>query len=270
MIALENISKNYGATLALKNISLEIKAGKIYGLLGPNGSGKSTLIKIILKILSPTTGEIKFLNDSLVKDFYNSIGYLPEERGLFLNSPVYEVLSYFGELKNLHGKELKEKIFFWLEKLSLADSAKLLVGQLSKGNRQKVQLITAIMHEPVLLILDEPYTGFDPVNQQLLNEIISGYSNNERTVILSTHLMNFVENVCTDVIFLHNGNLIFNGELKNLLAKHSQDIYVIEIEKEQTRKEELEKLNFKRLTEKHPPLNEIFLQELNGEKENAQ
>ena len=265
MIELKNISKSYGQTKALKGIDVKINSSKIYGLLGPNGSGKSTLIKIILKIIEPTKGTVNYFDDNLKNGFYNSVGYLPEERGLFLNSKVKDVLNYFGKLKNLRGKNLDKKINYWLERLALKDSSHFQIGQLSKGNQQKVQLITALLHEPKLLILDEPYTGFDPLNQQLLNEIILEYSSNDKTIILSTHLMNFVENVCTDVIFLNKGNLLYNGSLKDLFAKHSEETFLLEIEKSKATEEELQTLPYKNLITKHPALNEIFFEELKNQ-----
>jgi ABC-2 type transport system ATP-binding protein len=265
MIELKNISKSYGQIQALNGINIKINSSKIYGLLGPNGSGKSTLIKIILKIIEPTKGTVNYSDDNLKNNFFNSVGYLPEERGLFLNSKVIDVLSYFGKLKNLKGKNLKERINYWLERLELKDSSLFQIGQLSKGNQQKVQLITALLHEPKLLILDEPYTGFDPLNQQLLNEIILEYSANEKTIILSTHLMNFVENVCTDVIFLNQGNLLYNGSLKNLFSKHSEETFLLEIEKSKATEQEVRALPYKNLTTKHPALNEIFFEELKNQ-----
>ncbi len=266
MIELREISRYYNKIVALKNINLKLSRGKIYGLLGPNGSGKSTLIKIILKIIEPSSGEIVFDDKSLTKNFFNSIGYLPEERGLYLNSSVVEVLSYFGKLKSLSGKELNSRIDFWLERLELKEAGKFQIGQLSKGNQQKVQLIVALLHEPELLILDEPYSGFDPLNQQLLNEIIKEYSDTERTIILSTHLMNFVEDVCSDVIFLNKGDLIYTGSLKSLFGNYSEDTLLVEFDKNKETEELLKDANFKNLKVKHPPLNKIFLEELKRHK----
>ncbi len=264
MIRLKELTKYYGKVKALNKISLQINAGKIYGLLGPNGSGKSTLIKLVLKILDPSEGEIIFEDDDLKNNFYNEVGYLPEERGLFLNSTVKDVLTYFGKLKNLNGTVLNEKIAYWLEKFTLTQNSSSLVGSLSKGNRQKVQLITALLHEPKLLILDEPYSGFDPVNQELLNTIIREYYSTNRVIILSTHLMNFVENICTDVIFLNKGELLYTGTLENLLRKYSEETYYIEIEKNEAAEKILSELQYKNLKQKQPSLNEIFLKELNN------
>jgi len=262
MIKLENITKYYGKLRALNGISLDLDEEKVYGLLGPNGSGKSTLLKIILRLIEPNEGKVIFTSAELKNNFFNSIGYLPEERGLFKNSPVEEVITYFAKLKGLSGRKLEKQTNYWLERFSLAESRKKLIGQLSKGNQQKVQFITAIIHNPALLILDEPFTGFDPINQQLLKEVIREFSQKGKTVILSTHLMNFVEDICKEIIFLNEGNLLFAGGLEQIQKTYSEEKFVLEISKEKTTEEELKKIPYDKIKAKHPSLNEIFLREL--------
>jgi len=222
MIELKSISKYYNNLKALENVSLTISSNKIYGLLGPNGSGKTTLIKIILKIIDPSKGEVVFNNEYLENDFFNSVGYLPEERGLFQNSSLYDVLIYFGKLKNLTNPELKESVDYWLEQFNLQDLKKLKIAQLSKGNQQKAQLILALLNYPKLLILDEPFTGFDIMSQKKLKEILISLVAPNRVIIISTHLLSFVKDICTDVLFLNNGKLIYSGLLESLLNEYSK------------------------------------------------
>ncbi len=222
MIELENVSKYFGKVRALENISVRFSPNKIYGLLGPNGSGKSTLIKIILKILEPTEGKLFIDNERLRQDFLNKIGYLPEERGLYLYSSVYDALKYFGRLKNVTGERLSSEINVWLRRFDLLEWKKLKIARLSKGNQQKVQLISALLNAPDLLILDEPFTGFDIQNQKTLKDILTSLISPERIIILSTHLMSFVEDICTDLLFLHKGRVIYSGELSELMNRYSK------------------------------------------------
>ncbi len=221
MIELKNLSKTFGEVKALKNISLQILPAKIYGLLGPNGSGKSTLIRLILKILEPSEGEINFTDNIISGEFLNRIGYLPEERGLYKNSKVYDLLKYLSKLKGMSTEEIDTKITYWLERFEIQNVRNLKIARLSKGTMQKVQLISALIHSPDLLILDEPFTGFDITIQKMLKDILLSLVDKNRIIILSTHLMNFVEDICTDIIFLNNGELLYSGSLHSLMNHYS-------------------------------------------------
>jgi len=216
MLIVKNLVKKFNSTVAVDNISLTVNPGKIFGLLGPNGAGKTTTIRTILNIIKPTSGEIIFNGNPISYDYYNLIGYLPEERGLYKRSRVIDVLVYFAALKNLSNRNATNFADFWLKKLNISEYRNKKIEELSKGNQQKIQLIAAIMHNPSLLILDEPFTGFDPINQQEVKDLILSFVSEGKTIILSTHQMELAEKLCEDILLINNGKEVSSGKLSDI------------------------------------------------------
>ena len=219
MLIVNKLVKRFNTTPAVDNISFTVRPGKIFGLLGPNGAGKTTTIRTILNIIKPTSGEIIFNGNPITYEYYNMIGYLPEERGLYKRSRVIDVLVYFASLKNLSNKDAIKSADFWLKKLNIYNYRNKKIEQLSKGNQQKIQLIAAIIHNPSLLILDEPFTGFDPINQQEVKDLILSFVSEGKTIILSTHQMELAEKLCEDILLLNNGKEVSSGNLSDI-KKH--------------------------------------------------
>ncbi|MCW8804352.1 MAG: ATP-binding cassette domain-containing protein [Ignavibacteriaceae bacterium] len=216
MLIVNNLVKKFNSTLAVDNLSFTVHPGKIFGLLGPNGAGKTTTIRTILNIIKPTLGEIIFNGNPITYEYYNIIGYLPEERGLYKRSKVIDVLIYFAALKNISKKNAANLADSWLKKLNILEYRDKKIEQLSKGNQQKVQLIAAIIHNPSLLILDEPFTGFDPINQQEVKDLILSFLSEGKTIILSTHQMELAEKLCEDILLINNGRAVSSGKLSDI------------------------------------------------------
>lgn len=216
MLIVNNLIKKFTNTLAVDNLSFTVNPGKIFGLLGPNGAGKTTTIRTILNIIKPTSGEIIFDGKPITYEYYNIIGYLPEERGLYKRSKVIDVLVYFAALKNISKSDASKRAEFWLKKLNILEFRDKKIEQMSKGNQQKVQLIAAILHNPSLLILDEPFTGFDPINQQEVKNLILSLLSEGKTIILSTHLMELAEKLCEDILLIDKGRAVSSGKLSDI------------------------------------------------------
>ncbi len=216
MLIVENLTKVFNDVTAVDNISFNVNPGKIFGLLGPNGAGKTTTIRTVLNIIKPTSGKILFDGKSITHEFFNIIGYLPEERGLYKKSKVIDVILYFAELKKMSKKKAEEEAVLWLQKLGIENYKSKKIEELSKGNQQKVQFITAVIHDPKLLILDEPFSGFDPINQQLVKELLLGFVNSGKVIMLSTHQMETVEKLCTDILLLNEGKEVCSGNLSQI------------------------------------------------------
>ena len=220
IIEVQNVNKSFGKQRALSNISLNVKEGCIYGLLGPNGAGKTTLIRIINQILSPDSGSIRIGGEILNQKHIFSIGYLPEERGLYKKMKVGEQSIYLSQLKGLNKKEAKEKLSYWFNKFEISSWWNKKVEDLSKGMAQKVQFITTILHNPKLIILDEPFSGLDPVNSQLIKKEILNLKANKTSIILSTHNMNSVEEICDEAAIINKSNKILEGKISQLKEKY--------------------------------------------------
>ncbi|MFC2094094.1 ABC transporter ATP-binding protein [Bacteroidota bacterium] len=216
MLLVENLVKEFQNTTAVNNISFKVEPGKIFGLLGPNGAGKTTTLRTVLNIIKPTSGKILFNNQLITADFLNNIGYLPEERGLYRKSKVLDVIVYFAELKNMSRTDAVKQADSWLERLDIPHYRHSKIDELSKGNQQKVQFIMSVIHNPQLLILDEPFTGFDPINQQEIRELIFSFESEGKIIILSTHQMETAEKLCADIFLLNNGKEVTSGKLSNL------------------------------------------------------
>jgi len=216
MLIVNNLVKKFNFVAAVDGLTFTVNPGKIFGLLGPNGAGKTTTIRAILNIIKPTSGEIIFDGKPITYEYYNTIGYLPEERGLYKKSKVIDVLTYFGSLKNLKRSDAINSANSWLKKLNIIEYRDKKIEQLSKGNQQKVQLIAAIIHNPKLLILDEPFTGFDPINQQEVKDLILSFVSEGKTIILSTHLMDLAERLCEDILLIDKGKPVCSGRLSDI------------------------------------------------------
>ncbi len=221
-LVIEGVHKRYGDTPALSGIDLEVGAGEVLGLLGPNGAGKSTLIRIVMDIIRADSGRVLLDNRPIGWQVLDGVGYLPEERGLYKKQTVLEVLVYFGMLKGLSRREAAARSRRWLTRLELAHTANWRVERLSKGMSQKVQLASALLCEPELCILDEPFSGLDPVSLRLVRELIRERRAAGRTTILSTHQMNEVEGLCDRVALIHNGRLLVYGTVDEVRRLHSQ------------------------------------------------
>ena len=219
MLVVKNLVKRFNSTVAVDDLSFTVNSGKIFGLLGPNGAGKTTTIRTILNIIKPSSGEIIFDGKPITYEYYNIIGYLPEERGLYKRSKVIDVLVYFASLKNVKRQDANQLADIWLTKLNISNLKEKRIEQLSKGNQQKVQLIAAIIHNPSLLILDEPFTGFDPINQQEVKNLILSFLSEGKTIILSTHQMDLAEKLCEEILLINNGKEVSIGKLSEIKKK---------------------------------------------------
>ncbi len=213
VLELNGVSKRYGAFTAVDDISFAIPSGSIYGFLGPNGAGKTTTIRMILDILKPDAGSIRILGKSCALNVRHRIGYLPEEKGLYKKMRVWSIISYFATLKGMEKKTAKARAFELLERYGLKDYAEAKVESLSKGMGQKVQVLSAVAHNPELVILDEPFSGLDPVNQEVLEQLIKDMAENGQTVIFSTHIMQHAERLCNRMLLITKGKKVFDGTL---------------------------------------------------------
>jgi ABC-2 type transport system ATP-binding protein len=219
MLEVKNLVKTYGNVTAVNNLSFSVKPGKIFGMLGPNGAGKTTTIRTILNIIKPNTGEVLLDNKPVTKDLFNSIGYLPEERGLYKKSKVSDVITYLANLKGMSGASVKKELDRWLDKLEIPQYRERKIEELSKGNQQKIQFISAVIHNPLLLILDEPFSGFDPINQQLIKDVILDLTDNGKIIILSTHQMDTAEKLCSEILLINEGKEVLSGNLSEIKKK---------------------------------------------------
>ncbi|MDL5045987.1 ATP-binding cassette domain-containing protein [Oscillatoria amoena NRMC-F 0135] len=224
----KNVTKRYATHLALDEVSLTIPEKSIYGLLGPNGAGKTTFIRIINQIINSDGGEIRIFGELLNEKHIGMIGYLPEERGLYKKLKVGEQLLYLAQLKGLSRSEALERIKVWLEKFEIKDWWQKKVEDLSKGMAQKVQFISTVLHEPRLIILDEPFSGFDPVNAQLITENILELREKGSTIIFSTHRMETVESLCNQIALLNKSKKILEGSKKQVKEQFRSNTYLVE------------------------------------------
>ena len=227
MLEISNISKSFYKKTALDNVSLNIESGEIYGLLGPNGAGKTTLIRIINKIIEPDYGYIKFQGDVLSQKHLAEIGYLPEERGLYKNMTVENHALFLGQLRGLSKYDVKIKLNYWLEKFNIEDWRKKRIEELSKGMAQKVQFICTVLHEPKLLILDEPFSGFDPINIQLIRQELIEMKAKGKTIILSSHNMESVEEICGRVALINSSKKIIEGKISSIKEDRKTNEYAL-------------------------------------------
>ncbi|MGY3779014.1 ABC transporter ATP-binding protein [Isobaculum melis] len=214
MLEVKGLTKTFGKLIAVDNMSFTIPDGQILGLIGQNGAGKTTTFRLILRFLTEDRGEVLWNGEKLTNEDYNLIGYLPEERGLYPKISIEEQIYYFAKLRGKSKQEIKPLIDFWMDKFQVKGKKTDKIKSLSKGNQQKVQLICTLIHQPKLVILDEPFSGLDPVNAELLKQGIIDLKKEGSCVIFSTHRMEHVEEICDELIMLKNGEMVLNGTIK--------------------------------------------------------
>lgn len=228
MLSIRNIVKQYAGHTALNNVSLEIESGQIFGLLGPNGAGKTSLIRIINQITAPDSGEIYFNGERLNQSHIERIGYLPEERGLYKKMEIGEQMIYLARLKGLSKEEATTRLKTWFEKLGMETWWKKKIEELSKGMQQKAQFVATVLHEPDLIILDEPFSGFDPVNAELIKEEILKLNRKGATILFSTHRMESVEELCDSIALINESRKILDGKIKDIKNTYRNETYLVE------------------------------------------
>ena len=224
----ENITKRYANHVALDDVSLEIPSQSIFGLLGPNGAGKTSLIRIINQITGPDSGQLYFLGEKLQRKHIMQIGYLPEERGLYKKMKVGEQALYLAQLKGMTKPEAQLKLKHWFDKFEIGEWWNKEVEELSKGMQQKIQFIVTVLHEPKLLILDEPFSGFDPINSNLIKEEILQLKKQGATILFSTHNMESVEELCDNIALIHQSKKILDGTVKEIRKQHKTNVFEIQ------------------------------------------
>jgi len=232
MLSIKNIVKQYAGHRALDNVSIEVEKGTIYGLLGPNGAGKTSLIRIINQITAPDSGEGFINGEKLDQKHIERIGYLPEERGLYKKMQIGEQIIYLAQLKGLTKHEAEKRARYWFGKLDILDWWNKKIEELSKGMQQKAQFVATVMHEPDLIILDEPFSGFDPVNAELIKNEILELNKKGATIIFSTHRMESVEELCDSIALLHLSHKILDGKVKDIRNTYRSNTYMVAYEGE--------------------------------------
>ncbi|AKP50421.1 ABC transporter ATP-binding protein [Cyclobacterium amurskyense] len=229
ILSIRSLNKSYGSHVALKNFDLSVDQGKIFGLLGPNGAGKTTLIRIVNQIIDQDSGDIFINGEPLRMEHVRNIGYLPEERGLYKGMKVKEQLLYFAQIKGLSKNEAKQKITDWLDRLNLTQWKDKKIQDLSKGMAQKVQFIATVIHRPDLLILDEPFSGFDPVNAEIIKNEILELKNQGVTIVLSTHRMESVELLCDQIAMINRSEKILDGTVKTIKDEAKTNVFRVKM-----------------------------------------
>lgn len=219
MISVKNLVKNFNAVTAVNDLSFDVNPGEIFGLLGPNGAGKSTTIRMLLSILLPESGTITYDGNLFENSLRNKIGYLPEERGIYQKNKILDVITYFASLKDIPVSQSIKLGMEWLARFDLQNYAKKQVCELSKGNQQKIQFIISILHNPKYIILDEPFSGLDPLNQILLKEIMMELKQSGKIIIFSTHQMETAEKLCDSIVIIDKGKIVVKGNLAEVKQK---------------------------------------------------
>jgi ABC-2 type transport system ATP-binding protein len=232
-LILSNVTKSFDDFTAVNDLSLSVRAGRIFGLLGPNGAGKTTTIRMIVNITAPDSGTIELFGRKITPELQDRIGYLPEERGLYKKMKIVDQLKFFGSLKNLKGKALNETIDRWLERVKLTEWKNKKATELSKGMQQKIQFIAAVMHDPDLVILDEPFSGLDPINVELLKEVILELKATQKTIIFSTHQMEVAEKICDDICLINRSRKVLEGSIRQIKAGFGRNSVALRIEGDQ-------------------------------------
>lgn len=228
-VEISNVSKSFNGQTVVKDISFEIEPGEIFGLIGPNGAGKTTIIRMLLDIIRPDSGKISILGSGRPEETKDIIGYLPEERGLYRRLTVMDSLLYLGALKN---KQSKKRALELLERMEMRQHKDKKLSELSKGMQQKIQLIAAICHDPQLLILDEPFSGLDPVNMKLVNEMILELGKEGKTILISTHMMDQVERMCSRIFMMHRGGGVLYGSVGEIKSRFGKNTVFLEFDGE--------------------------------------
>ena len=222
-LRVESATKRFGEFTAVEDLSFEVRAGRVFGFLGPNGAGKTTTIRMIVGITAPDQGSIQLFGETGTQHLQDQIGYLPEERGLYKKMKIVDQLRYFAALKDVPRSEADKRIDFWLGRMGLSDWKLKRTTDLSKGMQQKVQFISTVLHDPDLLILDEPFSGLDPVNVEFMIDVLSEFRTKEKTIIFSTHLMETAERLCSDILLINKGRKVIGGSLRQIKEAYGKN-----------------------------------------------
>ncbi|NOX90671.1 MAG: ATP-binding cassette domain-containing protein [Calditrichaeota bacterium] len=228
ILEVRNVSKSFKEQVVLKNLSFTVKSGETFGLLGPNGAGKTTTMRMIMNILQPDEGEILFQGQPRQRLKGVHFGYLPEERGLYPRARVLDVLVYFGTLNDLAPRKAEVEAIRYLDRLGIIEYTDTRINELSKGIQQKIQFIAAFLHDPDVLILDEPFTGLDPINQSVLQEILEEFKKKNKVLILSTHMMDQAEKMCDHICLINQAQVVIDGSVSNIRKRFREDAYYLE------------------------------------------
>ena len=223
-----SLIKRFGNIFAVDNVSFSVDEGKIFGMLGPNGAGKTTTIRMLTNIIFPDSGEVTIMGEKLTPKLQDKIGYLPEERGLYKKTKVIEQLEYFGQLKGLTKKEANHSAKNWLEKVGASGWENKKIEELSKGMAQKIQFVSTVLHNPPFMIFDEPFSGFDPINTELIINIMLEMKSEGKTIILSTHQMYQVEQLCDEILMIDQGKVVLSGNLRDVKMNYGKNHLIIE------------------------------------------
>ena len=297
-LLIKDLTKKFDEHVAVNNLNIEIPKGEIFGFLGGNGAGKTTTFRMILGLLSKSSGTISWNGKPINYDVTDKIGYLPEERGLYAKMTVKEQVNFFAKLKNMKSKDAEKELHYWLERFNITEYLNKKVGELSKGNQQKIQLITAIIHKPELLILDEPFSGLDPVNVEMLKDAVLDMQKQGSSILFSSHRMEHVEELCQHICIMHKGVSVVQGDIakiksdfgkKNVVIVGDHDFdYLKEIKGVESMKkrknavtlkisyEEVSHVLFKEITKlgyvkkfavEEPTLNDIFIEKVGAQHE---
>ena len=226
-LRVENVTKRFGDFTAVDNLSFKVRAGRVFGFLGPNGAGKTTTIRMIVGITAPDEGKIELFGQKMSAGLQDKIGYLPEERGLYKKMKVQDQLRYFAALKGVSQNDADKRIDAWLERMKLFEWKTKKTTDLSKGMSQKIQFISTVLHNPDLLILDEPFSGLDPVNVEFLIEVVAELKAQHKTIIFSTHLMETAERLCDDIILINKSRKVIGGTLREVKESYSQNMIAL-------------------------------------------
>ncbi|NOY77917.1 MAG: ATP-binding cassette domain-containing protein [Calditrichaeota bacterium] len=226
-VEFQSVTKSFGDVRAVDHLTFSIPRGSIYGLLGPNGAGKTTSIRMLMQIILPDSGTIRVFGQDQKNGYLDRIGYLPEERGLYRKMKVKDVIAFFGELHGIKPSDIKKRTTFWLERFDLSEWSDRKVEELSRGMQQKLQFIITIFHQPDLIILDEPFTGLDPVNAQLVKDVILEEHKRGITIIFSTHLMEQVEKLCDRICLINKGQAILEGKIQDIKQRFGKNHVIV-------------------------------------------
>jgi ABC-2 type transport system ATP-binding protein len=226
-LKVENVVKRYGDFTAVDGISFNVRAGRVFGFLGPNGAGKTTTIRMIVGITIPDEGSIELFGEKVSNETQNRIGYLPEERGLYKKMKIVDQLRYFAALKSVSQSEADKRIDFWLDRMKLSEWKTKKTTDLSKGMQQKIQFISTVLHDPDLLILDEPFSGLDPVNVEFMMDVIDEFKSADKTIIFSTHLMSTAERLCDDIILINKSHKVIGGTIREVKQSFGRNLIAL-------------------------------------------
>jgi len=228
-LRVNNVTKRFGDFTAVEDLSFKVRSGRVFGFLGPNGAGKTTTIRMIVGITAPDQGTIELFGKKMSSSLQDRIGYLPEERGLYKKMRIADQLRYFAALKGMSARDAEKRMDFWLDRMGLSDWKKKKTTDLSKGMQQKVQFISTVLHDPDLLILDEPFSGLDPINVEFLMEVISEFKTQDKTIIFSTHLMETAEKLCSDILVINKSRKVIGGSLREVKESYGRNLIALRV-----------------------------------------